>query len=184
LFTTYISPIQRVIESFGINHVAYADDLTLYVNLHGDVKSILLSARNCTNSVSNWFMLNDLLSNPSKSEAIFLGTRQQVKSISSEQVTVAETIVQPASHVKLLGVTFDPTLSFNDHVADVGKSTFCHVKALKHIRKCIDFSTANTIACSFTASTLDYCNYAYAGMSEYNIKRLQRVQNSVARIVK
>jgi exonuclease III len=184
LFTTYISPIQRVIESFGINHVAYADDLTLYVNLQGDVKSILLSVSNCTNAVSNWFMLNDLLLNPSKSEAMFLGTRQQVKSISSEQVTVAEAIVQPASHVKLLGVTFDPTLSFNDHVADVCKSTFYHVKALKHIRKCIDFSTANTIACSFTASRLDYCNCVYAGMSEYNIKRLQRVQNSVARIVK
>jgi hypothetical protein len=44
--------------------------------------------------------------------------------------------------------------------------------------------TANTIACSFVASRLDYCNCIFAGMSDYNIKRLQRVQNSVARIVK
>jgi len=184
LFTTYVSPIQRVIESFDVDHVAYADDLTLYVNLQGDARSSLLSISNCTSAISNWFMLNDLLLNPSKSEALFVGTRQQVKSVSSEQVTVAGTAVQPASHVKLLGVTFDTNLTFNEHVADVCKSTFYHVKALKHIRNCIDFSTANTIACSFVASRLDYCNSVFTGMSDYNVKRLQRVQNSVARIVK
>jgi hypothetical protein len=184
LFSTYISPVQRLVESFGINHVAYADDLTLYVNVQSDTKSSLQSVSNCSSAVSKWFMLNDLLLNPTKSEAMFVGTRQQTNSISGEQVIVAGSAIQPASHVKLLGVTFDCNLTFNQHVADVCKSTFCHVKALRHIRKCIDLSTANTIACSFVASRLDYCNSVYAGMSDYNINRLQRVQNSVAKIVK
>ena len=184
LFTTYISPVQRVIQSFDVNHVAYADDLTLYVNLQSDVKSSLSFISKCTNAVSNWFMLNDLLLNPSKSEALFVGTRQQLKLVSSGKVTIAGTSIQPASHVKLLGVTFDCNLNFNEHVADVCKSTFYHVKALKHIRNSIDCHTANTIACSFVASRLDYCNCIFAGMSDYNIKRLQRIQNFVARIVK
>lgn len=183
LFTTYISPIQRVIESFDINHVAYADDLTLYVNLLGDTKSILSLVCECTKAVSNWFMLNDLLLNSDKSEAVFIGTRLQVNKMCNEVVTVADSVINPAAHLKLLGVTIDSTLTFNDHVADVCRSAFYHVKALKHIRKSIDFSTANIIACSFVASRLDYCNVVYAGMSDYNTKRLQRVQNAVARVV-
>jgi hypothetical protein len=129
-------------------------------------------------------MSNDLLLNPSKSETIFLGTRHQVKSVSSKHVSVAGTTIKPASNVKLLGVTFDCNLTFNDHVSDVCRSAFYHIKALKHIRNCIDFSTANIIACSFVASRLDYCNCIFTGMSDSNIKRLQRVQNSVARSVR
>ena len=34
------------------------------------------------------------------------------------------------------------------------------------------------------ASRLDYSNCVYTGMSDYSIKRFQRVQNFVARIVK
>ena len=70
------------------------------------VKTSLLSISNCTKAISNWFLLNDLLLNPSKSEALFVSIRQQVKTISSEQVIVAGTVVQPAISVKLLRVTF------------------------------------------------------------------------------
>ena len=184
LFTAYISPVQRIIESFGVHHISYADDLTLYMNLQSDTKVSLLCINECTNFIANWFMLNDLLLNPSKSEALFVGTRQQIKSVSSEHVTVTGNVVKPVSSIKLLGVTIDSQLNFNNHIADVCRSTLYQVKALRHIRKNIDFSTANTIACSLVASKLDYCNCVYAGISDYNIKRLQRVQNSVARIVK
>src|SRR4029077_14762238 len=106
LFSTCISPVQRLVESFGINHVAYADDLTLYVNVQNDTKSSLQSVSNCSSAVSKWFMLNDLLLNPTKSETMFMGTRQQTNSISGEQVIVAGSANQSASHVKLLVVTF------------------------------------------------------------------------------
>ena len=54
---------------------------------------------------------------------------------------------------------------------------------MRHIRSKLDRSTANSIACSFVASRLDYCNAILAGMSAHNIKRLQRIQNRAARIV-
>ena len=47
----------------------------------------------------------------------------------------------------------------------------------------MDKPTVNTIACSYVASRLDYCNAVLVGISEHNIMRLQRVQNNAARIV-
>ena len=42
---------------------------------------------------------------------------------------------------------------------------------------------ATTLAGSIIASRLDYCNSILLGVSNYNISRLQRVQNNIARVV-
>jgi len=42
---------------------------------------------------------------------------------------------------------------------------------------------ANTIACAIVGSRLDYCNSVLAGLSQYNLQRLQRVQNRAAKIM-
>ena len=42
---------------------------------------------------------------------------------------------------------------------------------------------AQTVACAVNQSRLDYCNSLYVGMSEANLAKLQRVQNSIARVV-
>jgi len=42
---------------------------------------------------------------------------------------------------------------------------------------------AVTLACSIVATRIGYCNYVLNGISVYNINRLQRVQNNLARTV-
>ena len=42
---------------------------------------------------------------------------------------------------------------------------------------------AKTVACSLIGSRIDYCNSLLAGMPEYNFVKLQRVQNTLARVV-
>ena len=58
-----------------------------------------------------------------------------------------------------------------------------HIWSLRHIRHLVDRDTANTIACSVVATRLDYCNAVLHGVTVKNISRLQRVQNSLARVV-
>ena len=57
------------------------------------------------------------------------------------------------------------------------------MRSLRYIRRLIDQDTANTLACSIVASRLDYCNAVLYGVTDRNYKRLQRVQNSLARVV-
>ena len=49
--------------------------------------------------------------------------------------------------------------------------------------KYIDTPTAKTIATTLIASKLDYCNAVLTGKTQKNIKRLQRIQNAVVRVV-
>src|SRR6218665_3058756 len=85
--------------------------------------------------------------------------------------------------VRNLGVTFDPHLSFSNHISNLSRSRFMHIRDLRRIRPMLDFKTASTIATSIVHSKLDYCNSLFLSLDSTQIQRLQLIQNSLARAV-
>ena len=65
----------------------------------------------------------------------------------------------------------------------IRQTAFHHVRALRSIGKIITTDEAKNIATAVVGSRLDYCNSLLYGVSETNLNKLQRVQNSLARIV-
>ena len=114
---------------------------------------------------------------------MYFGSKSQLRKGSISGITISSSSVPVSSSMRLLGVTFDQSMSFNDHVADVCRSAQYHLRALRHIRNFLDPSSARLFATALVGSKLDYCNFLCAGMSQRNIHRLQRVQNSASRIV-
>jgi len=100
----------------------------------------------------------------------------------SAGVSVAGTVVHFAEAVKLLGVTLDPALTFNQHVTDVVRTCKYHTRALRHIRPLLTVAAAKSIA-TIVGARLDYCNSLLYGTSECNMDRLSRVQNPLVRVV-
>jgi hypothetical protein len=62
-------------------------------------------------------------------------------------------------------------------------SSHSHLRALRHIRKLVYKETAMTVASAMVQGRLDYCNSELYLTSAANIRKLQRIQNSLARIV-
>ena len=102
--------------------------------------------------------------------------RQRLATLASIQmsagVSVASTGVHFAEAVKLLGVTLDPVLTFNQHVTDVVRACMYHTRALRHIRSLLTVAAAKSIATSIVGARLDYCNSLLYGTSECNLDRL------------
>ena len=174
-----------MIESNGMAYHQYADDTQLYIACKPyELKTLAQTISVCTNAVKLWFLQNDLLLNADKSETMLVGTRTQLKSCSdTECISVAGAALNIEDSIKILGVTLDRELSFKDHVHQIAKACNYHLWALRHIRKYLTTETANTIACSLVSSRLDYCNALLNGTSVANMKKLQRIQNNLARIV-
>jgi hypothetical protein len=182
LYTLYVCPIASIIASYNVNHMQYADDTQLYIALNSINADIDIA--HCFEAIKAWFTLNGLALNPDKSEAIVIGTsgRQRaegaVNAVSLGSVSIAVT-----DSVRSLGVTIDSTLSFKKHVNEVCQSANYHLRALRHIRKCLSTEDAKQIAVSLVSARLDYCNSLLYKTSQSNVAQLQRLQNSLARVV-
>jgi hypothetical protein len=185
LFSLFITPLAEVIKQYGLSYHQYADDTQLYVSVNkSNGSNISPKFSQCTSAIHEWLLHNSLTLNPEKTEAIVCGTRPTVNSVrNSVSINVAESIINPSSHVKTLGITIDSQLNFNEHVSNTCRSCYHHIRALRHLRSSLTRENANMIASAIVGSRLDYCNSLYYGMSDININKLQRVQNSLARVV-
>ena len=185
LFSVYVSPVSDVIASYGIQHHQYADDTQLYTAVRSDTDLNNISKlEECTLAVQDWFLWNGMLLNPDKSEVLLVGTQAQAQKFAGGTgIAVAGSVTTYSVKLKSLGVTLDQGLVFSEHVRNTVKGSNHHIRALRHIRPFLSREVANTIACSIVGTRLDYCNAVLYGTSQQNIMKLQRVQNSLARVV-
>ena len=185
LFSLYVAPLSAVINSFGVSHHQYADDTQIYIAVsRADVSDKVGLLQDCTAGVHSWLQMNGLQLNPIKSEVIqFMATRGRDKVDDVTSVQVSNAVIQPVSSIRSLGVTLDRKLSFDQHVNNTCRSCYHHIRALRHIRESLPEEVVKTVACSVIGSRLDYCNALLAGMSKSNFTKLQRVQNTLARVV-
>ena len=80
-------------------------------------------------------------------------------------------------------ITLDEYLAFNSHISNLSRFCFYHIRALRHICPSISEDVARTIiACSLVGCRLDYANCILLGASATNIKRLQRLQDTLGRV--
>jgi hypothetical protein len=135
-------------------------------------------------SLHSWFCLNGLTRNPNKSGAILFGIHQRAHCYTDvTTVNVAGAVIPLADRVKILGITLDSRVTMVDHMAAVCKAALYHSRALRHTRPAIINGVGKTVACSIVGARLDYANSVLYGVLQKNIHRLQRIQNSLARVV-
>ena len=157
--------------------------------MHADNTSTTLSVlAECTTDTRQWYLQNSLQLNPDKSEALIVGTSNQLRAVTSSvssvpPVSMAGVDLPVVDDMKVLGVVLDRRLTFHEHVSTVARSCTYHALAIRHFRQLLTTELAQTLACSLILSKIDYCNAVLHGAPNYSINKLQRVQNNAARIV-
>ena len=180
LFSLYTSPISLLFSDSPVSFHLYADDTQIYISFSSsDSASNLAKLSSTLDSVFQWFTSNRLSVNPSKTEYLLIGTPQQRAKILSSSVSFCGNDVIPSDHARNLGVIFDSDLSFKNHISNVCKTSFYHIRQLRQIRESLDTKSAIILANSLVSSKLDYCNSLYYNLPDTSINRLQRIQNSL-----
>jgi len=117
-------------------------------------------------------------------ETLFIGTVTQFRLVSSlTSVSVADVDLPVADSMRVLDVTLDRRLTFDNHASAVAQSCNYHARAIRYIRHLLTLDLAQTLACSLILSRIDYCNSVLYGAPSSTIQKLQRVQNGAADIV-
>ena len=82
LFAVYASPVADVIAQHGVQFHPYADDTQLHLEIRADSTAAGLAVLAvCTADIRLWYLQNGLQLNPDKSEALIIGTSNQLRVI-------------------------------------------------------------------------------------------------------
>ena len=96
-------------------------------------------------------------------------------------VTVTEVLFQLS--VRDLGVTLDSNLSIHGHISEICKSAYDQLRKIRSVSSLLPRSAIIQLVVSLILSTVDYCNSLLAGLPAAEIKRLQQVLISAARVI-
>ena len=69
------------------------------------------------------------------------------------------------------------------HVTNICRSAYAELRRIGSIRHLLTVNASRTLLSAFVLSKLDYCN-SLCGSPQFILDKLQRVQNSAARLVK
>jgi hypothetical protein len=184
LFCLYTTPLSSSLSDAPVSSHFYADDSQLYISFSStDSTNSLAALSRALDSTYDWLTSNRLSVNPSKTEYLLVGTPQQRSKVLSSSLSFRGNDLTPSSHVRNLGITFDSNLSFTNHITNVCRSSFHQIRQLRQVRSSLDRNSTIILANALVSSKLDYCNSLLYSLPTSTIKRLQRVQNSLARVV-
>ena len=168
LFTMYTTPLSNVIDSsHQLSHHLYADDTQLYIGLtHDNAHTNLTLLQETLNHVRSWMYTNKLKLNPGKTEFMLIGTPKKRASLASLfPIDLLGSMVTPCEKVRNLRVIFDADFSFTQHVSNVIKSCYYHMRDLSRIRRHLSRSVATSLANALVGSRLDYCNSLFSSIT-------------------
>ena len=185
LFILYIAPLQDVIATYNLSYMFYADDNQLYiaVNPKETPQVSLDKLRECTQAILHWNTQNMLSTNPGKTEVIHFTSRFQKQPIALDTFKFANTDVTVSDKVRNLGVIMDKNLSFTNHINDMCRKATLAIRSIGRIRKYLPNDGIKRLVNALVMSRLDYSNSLLYGLPKYQIDKLQRLQNTAARLV-
>ena len=116
---------------------------------------------------------------------LIIGTHQQLSKIDigNTFIEIGNSKIKPSSNIKNLGIIFDQTFTLDSHIKNLNQKCYYQLIKLQQLKKCIDRSTLEMVIHSFISSKIDYCNILFHNLPKYQIKKVQRIQNSAARLL-
>lgn len=185
LYCMFTKPIGEICRRHNMSYHCYADDTQVYITVkpQDDWKIFRERLEACLSDISNWMSSNMLKLNHDKTELIVFSTKHCVRDLSEISLTFDGCIIKPTSVVKNLGVFFYTTLNMEKHLSAVAKSCYFQIRNIGRIRHLIDESACKCLIHALVTSRLDYANALLLELPNSATNKLQRVQNTAARMV-
>ena len=136
----------------------------------------------CIRDVKTWMNQNYLVLNETKTEVLHFTSRFAKDSLISH-ITAGEAVVEFVSNARDLGVILDTHMTMRPHINNISRSASFALKKISSIRRYLDKSSTEKLVHSFISSRLDNCNSLLIGLPDKDIRKLQRLQSSAARLI-
>ena len=137
----------------------------------------------CVKDIRTWMIADKLKMNEKKTEFMIIGTKLQLEKVNIDHLMVGSSRVSPVPIVKNLGTWFDSNLNLREHINKTCRAGHFQLHKIKHTQKYLSDVAARTLVHAFIIGRIDYCSSLLYGLPSVHLNKLQRVQNSAARLI-
>ena len=186
LFNIYIRNFIKLLREAGLVVHGYADDHQVMwaFRIEFQYHALCYSLPKCLDLVSQYMSSHFLKLNASKSNLLIFSPQNIRDQVYIDKVYLGNNIFIPVSFDAMnLGVKLDSQLTFSPQISMILTQSYRDISNIGKIRK---YLTTNDIKClvhAFVVSRIDNCNSVLYGLPDYEINRLQMLQNSCARLI-
>lgn len=187
LYTMYTKPMGAIIKSHNLDYHFYADDTQIYVSFNplnvSATRSVIENIECCISDINLWMTSNKLKLNGDKTDVMLFTSSHSLRKFRNVSLVADEVLINSVSEVKTLGVYLDSSLNMDTHVNHICKQAYFQLRNIGQIRRYLAKNATISLINGLVTSKLDYCNSLMYGLSEAQLRKLQRVQNTAARII-
>ena len=185
LFIMYTKPLSSLLDSYSISNQSFADDTQLNKTSTPDnIHLAIDTTQTCISHVKSWMTQNKLKLNDDKTECLLIkNPNTSLPDPQPTSIRIGSSDIPFASSARNLGYTISDDMTLDKHIFNVCRSAYCEIRKISSIRRFLTVPATNALACAFVLSKLDYCNALLCGAQKQQLYKLQKVQNSAARLV-
>ena len=190
LFMLFTTPLGDICRHYNQEFHLYADDTQLYASFIASSdesrESCMLKIDSCVAEVSKWMSMNLFKLKEDKSEIMFIATCQQLSKLLPHigaSINLNGTEVKHSSSVQNLGYLMDSKFKNDAHINKICSTCFLCLWNIIKVQHLMDRKIAQVVVQTLVLSRIDYCNAFMIGLAEYQINKLQRIQNMACRVI-
>ena len=134
LFTLYSQPLSDVIVDHGCDFHKYADDTELSNSAPpNDFLSTQCCVQSCIDDILLWMNSNKLKLNTDKTEVMPVGTSLSLGLVDGRSANIGGSDIAFQSSVRYLGVRIDQTLSMQEQISSICRTSFLELRRIASI---------------------------------------------------
>ena len=172
LFNIYINDLPLLLQKIQINTEMFADDGTIH-KADSSLNTITEHLQNALHLTRQWCLNNQMIIHPGKTKSMLLASRQkhQLKPLKLN-LNIQDQCIQQVKEHKVLGVTIDDRLCWQNHIDTTCKSLARKVYLMSRLSQMVDKNTLKVFFHAHVEPLLDYASTLWDGAPEVHFKRL------------
>ena len=174
LFNIFFNDLLTVLKKSQPHN--FVDDNTISA-ASKSIVNLLITLKNKSKIAVKWFRENNMIVNPDKFQAMVL--QKQNKNSQTISLNIDNKIIEITKSVKLLCITNDRQLRYDEHIYNLCNKAFMQLNAINCLQRHMGSQETKAIINSFIYANFNYCSLVRHFCSCKSSRKIEQIKNAV-----